>query len=499
MDNNMNLQNQQNEQPMMRFDPMTGQPIYQNPQQPMMQEQPVAPQQPMMQEQPVMPQQPMMQQSYMMPQTPPMPQKPKKKFPAGALVGIIIGVVVVVAVVIGLLIYNGVFLSAPDKIIRAAGNTFEAGPFLKDINTADIVKDGSYTTDVTISVEGLQADATFATTEKAQRIDVFLDLSDGLQSVELEAGAIIDQEKVAVQIPTFGDDIYVYNFKEEKTGYITELLTEEEIELLDEMLQSVNSRENNTEFIAEVSGIFLSEFRGLNFEEVSKESFTVNGKSRSCKGYRAVVTADNALDVIEQLESVCKEEYGDEFSATFGTAFKELEEIFEEMPDMELTFYLYKNQLACIDLVMQEEMISIEFLGGERPMQNVRIIDPYEEIAFEIVGKTSGSTETTEIFIEGESVFFGTYDTKSGKFTVELDENYSTPIYMEGKVTSERSTVGLDITSIEVEGNELDGTLGFSITKGADIDKFEGSAVDLGTASEALLMDVLEDLEDALY
>lgn len=459
MDYQMNPQNLQNPQPQMRFDPMTGRPLY-----------PTEP--------------------------------PKKKFPVGALVGMIVAAVVIIAAVIAtVLIYNGVFLSTPEKILRAAGNTVEPNQFLKDLSASDITADGKYTTDVNLNMEGVSIDASCAVTEGAKALNATVTVSESWYSMELKGAAILDSEKLAVQIPLLGDDIYVYNYKEEKTGYITEEYTEEEIRAFDQMLENLAAGSGSDTIAEECGEIMLEEFCSLPFADLPKADWVVNGEQRSCKGYQTTITARNALNVIGQMEDLYRKTYADTYQELYKESFEELEDTFEDMPDIKVSFYIYKKQLASIVMTSGEETITIQFMGGDRPTQNMKITTPDGTI--DVMGSTSGSTEWTKISMDGTTVLDMQYDTKSGAFRLEMNSGYSLSvtgdendrIEIEGTLTSTRSSLVIDITKFELFGEVMTGKM--EIKKGAEIKKLEGSAVDIGNASEERIESILEEISDA--
>lgn len=511
MDNNFNPQQQMNfdpqtgqpvnPQPQMRFDPQTGQPV--NPQ-PQMRFDPQT-------GQPVY-QQPMSPQ-------PPVRKKSKK----GLVIGLSVGAaVIVIAAVVIVLIVSGVFLSKPDKVLRAFGNTFEAPPLLEDLDTASIFQSGTYHTDVAFSTDDFDLELTYNVTDSAKGLDAFVSISDGWFSAQIRGAAILDSEKLAVQIPTLGNNIYVYNYTQENTGYISEVFSEEEIEYLNGQLKAMAlSGAEEEELSAETAKIFLSEFRNLSFSDAPKRNFTVDGSERSCKGYQTVITRDNVNHIIDQLEAL----YGDEGSELLrpwlawfymGSAsnlegflqgsgeadyYEEMKKSFEDMPDITATFYIYKNQIACVTLMAEGEEISVQFQGGDRPTQNMRIELDGEVIT--VTGYTDGETEYTSVVYDGEQIGFLNYNASTGKVEAGFADDYK-DYSMDATITKTRDALTIIINDVKVGDLSLSQAVDFDCVitweKGAEIVPFEGTAYDVGNMSEEDLEAIVDDIEnDLLY
>lgn len=472
-----------NPQPQMRFDPQTGQPVYQ---------QPMSPQ-------------------------PPVRKKSKK----GLVVGLTVGAaVVVIAAVVIVLIVSGVFLSTPDKVLRAFGNTFETPPLLEDLHTASIFQSGAYHADVALSTDDLDLELTYNVTDSAKGLDAFVTISDGWFSAQIRGAAILDSEKLAVQIPTLGNDIYVYNYTQENTGYISEVLSEAEIEYLNGQLKAMAlSGAEEEEFSADAAKIFLSEFRNLSFSDAPERSFTVDGSERNCKGYQTVITRDNANHIIDQLEELYGDEGGellrpwlkwfymwyasdlDGFLPGSGEAdyYEEMKKSVENMPDITAAFYIYKNQIACVTLMAEGEEISVEFQGGDRPTQNMRIELDGEVIT--VTGYTDGGTEYSSVVYEGEQISFWNYNASTGRVEAEMTDGYM-DYSVDATITKTRDALTIIINDVKVDDLSLSQAVDFecviSWEKGAEIVPFEGTAYDVGNMSEEALEAIVDDIEDGL-
>lgn len=131
--------------------------------------------------------------------------------------GVAAGVVVVGAVVcVGMT--SGAFLSNGNKVLLATANTFgEESHLTGDLsNMIDIISSGKYTVGVNADIEGVEIDAEYIDASSQKQLKGTVDS----QYLEVEFNAVVDSKKLAVQIPTVDDQVYVYKYTEENDGYL---------------------------------------------------------------------------------------------------------------------------------------------------------------------------------------------------------------------------------------------------------------------------------------
>ena len=456
------------EQPQMKFDPMTGQPINPTPVQP----------------QPQMAFDPMTGM--------PLQQPPKKKKKTGLIVGIVAGVVVVAgAGTVFAGVQSGFFLSKSNKVLRATANTFsESSHVMEALSGLSVMSSKAYTVDIKGEAEGYSVQATYAEKDNEKQISGSVEGPE-LSDVEFLAG--IDKDEIKLSAPLLGDKIYTYNYNEKKSGYLVDSMGADNVETLDKLCKQMFSDEEQKKNVEELSKKYSEMYKKLEFESADKESFEVDGKDRKCAGYKTTITSDYMIECVDIFEDYMDAQMGDLLDQAvtgsdyddYKESFDQLRDAFKEMPDIDITFYIYKNKLACIKAVepsKEDQDIQILFKGGDRRTQNMELISCGESV-LKISGSVNGNEEVTSLSLEGNKVGELTYDFKSGEYTLDIEDEGSVSGTLEGRRD------GLKLT---MEGAGVN--ISLDVKKGAELQKFSGEKFDIGNASEEELQALVQEI-----
>ena len=456
------------EQPQMKFDPMTGQPINPTPVQP----------------QPQMAFDPMTGM--------PLQQPPKKKKKTGLIVGIVAGVVVVAgAGTVFAGVQSGFFLSKSNKVLRATANTFsESSHVMEALSGLSVMSSKAYTVDIKGEAEGYSVQATYAEKDNEKQISGSV---EGPEFSDVEFLAGIDKDEIKLSAPLLGDKIYTYNYNEKKSGYLVDSMGADNVETLDKLCKQMFSDEEQKKNVLEFSKKYSEMYKKLEFESADKESFEVDGKDRKCAGYKTTITSDYMIECVDIFEDYMDDQMGDLLDQAvtgsdyddYKESFDQLRDTFKEMPDIDITFYIYKNKLACIKAVepsKEDQDIQILFKGGDRRAQNMELISCGESV-LKISGSVNGNEEVTSLSLEGNKVGELTYDFKSGEYTLDIEDEGSVSGTLEGKRD------GLKLT---MEGAGVN--ISLDVKKGAELQKFSGEKFDIGNASEEELQALVQEI-----
>lgn len=399
-----------------------------------------------------------------------------------ALAVAVVGVVAVGSVAFAG-VKSGVFLSPDNKVLLATANTFaEETNFSKDLAVvSEILASDKYTVAVKGEAEGAEIDMKYLQASSEKQLSGSIDVED----VEVDFDAVLDKEKLAVQIPAIDNSVFTYYYTKDNDGYLMEDIDAEVIEAFNELLESLHSVKQQENLATDFANVITEEYKNLEFEKVDKEEFEVDGKDRKCKGYETVITSQYFENIISGMEDIVLEEYEDA-KDTLKEADLDLEEIFDEMrdeisemPDVEMTFYLYKNQLACIRTTVDKEDLDILFLGGDSRTQNIEV-EVEGKTFLEIKGSEHKGVERTSLCVEDEEVFELEYNYKKGDLTLEGSD-----MYVKASLDSERNGVTFELEELEIDGDYIPLAGEISVQKGADIEELKGEEFDLGNASES--------------
>ena len=468
--------------PEMKFDPMTGQPIQMEsqPEQPQMKFDPMTGQPIQAQEQPVQPQ-------AAAPGYNNVPGGKKKKGKFAVAMGIVVALVLVCGVAFAG-VKSGLFLSKSGKVALATSNTFsETSHLTKSLQGLDILATKNYTMDVDVDISGEgRISASYANTSSEKQISGSVRIQD---AGSIDFIAAIDAEEVKAQIPTLGDDVYVYNYTKEKKGYLADQLDQDDIDGIDEICKTIYSNKEQKKQGKEIAKIFADQYKELKFKSASKQTFEVNGKDRSCKGYQTTVTSDDMINLMDKLEDYTRDQVGDVLDDQLDVRdmFDEYRDMVEDMSDMDMTFYIYKNKLACVELEAEGDDVQLIFHGGDTRTQNMELLYN-DKTQFEIKGETSGKVEESRIYVDGTKIATLSYDYGNGEYELDLGGSYT----VDGTLKSDRKgfTFTCDADEISVEVN---------LSKGVDLEKISGDTIDIGNASESELEDLWMKYLDMSY
>ena len=450
----------QKTQPQMRFDPMTGQPVYGN----------------------AVPNQSVS-----------VGKKTGKVFGKGFG---IVAAIICVCIVAFAGIKSGAFLGKPQKVLLATANTVkDSSHLVKNLEGIKVLQSRSCTADVNVNFydgeDRYKVDAVYASKPSEKQIYGSADLY-GLPEIEFVTA--INNKEVQAQVPLIGDDVYTYNYVDEKSGKLADLIGSKNVETIDEVCKTLYDGKQDKKQVKELAKTLYKQYKKLDFKSVGKDTFEVNGKDRKCKGYQATIDEDFMKDMVSSLENYLDDNMGDaldELGYYYGEspkeALDELQDELRDMPDVDLTFYIYKNKLACIQLECQREKIQIIFHGGKTRMQNMEVLDNDETI-MELKGNVSGKVEESTLYDEdGDKVASLQYDYKTGDYTLDLEDDAR----YDGTLKNSRK--GFEFTC-DIE----DFNVSVNLHKGAKLKKLSGNKIDIGEASERELERIGEMIENVL-
>ena len=294
-------------------------------------------------------------------------------------------------------------------------------------------------------------------------------------SDQVSALAELNEKEARLEVPVLSDKMFAYNYREEKGGYLAD---EGVLENVDEVLQlagqALGEEKDVQKMWKELVSSLSEEWKEVEVVKRNPEEYEVDGKFRKCKGYTVSLTEENMEDLLSVTEDIVTDYYDSKLcEEMLSNIFSELEYIIEDMPDVDVTCYVYKNKLAAVGLEVDRNEMEIQFLGGKTRFQNMEI-SVEDETVIEVEGETEGSAEVTTVYIEGEEALEMEYDRKSGEYKIEVPQ---ADMEMSGVFLADRKKMELSAETVEVYGNRLDVDCLLSIRKGAEFREFEGMSL----------------------
>ena len=432
----------------------------------------------------------------------PIPDEPAKKGNKNTIIGIA-AVAIIAVIVICLLFFSGIFVSKRDKVAKATTATLKYDTELAKVfkNLGSISKSGSYTTEFSADIDDFgEISGQIIIDGKDKQIVGNID-SDMIPEMSVKAG--IDSKTVKFEAPDICDYLFVYNYTDDKDGYITEIADDDELASLDAALKMIyDGSAENKELENKITKCLNKHSKDLKFENADKESYKIDGKKVDCKGYSVEVDRDFYLDLYDDLVEIYKEEFEDSIKdleeisgESIDDSFKEARNEIKSIPDMTVYFYIYKNKLAAIKAEGDKKSgeLEIQFRGGDFRAQNIAVLADGEEVMV-LSGSNKKDKEIYTLEVDGDEVCTVEYNYKKGKLTFEYEYYYDS-FELEMDVKSSSNEVSFTIDDFDFD-DEIEGSMSLTFKKGAKIQKYENSEeFDLGNADESDYEDLIKSID----
>ena len=418
----------------------------------------------------------------------------------------IVACVVVVALVAAAIVPNLV-LGKNARIIKAAAGTAKTGKMFDTLNSSAL-RSGDYTLKLSGEAYDIGFDASLAANTDAGKYGLTATLD---KDVKADANFYCDKEGMKfISKEVLGDRMFIYELNGNNDGYIIDSMEDAGIDV-DRLEKAISGQESNSDTNSKLLHTTKEVFDSVEFEKAGKASYTIDGKSRNCAGYKATITEDMVKDWLDKYEDALSD-YADSLKeigkATgedidLGDMFDEMENAVDDMDDVDLTVYLYKKQLAAVNLDGKNMEITAEFNGGNYPAENMNVeidIDG-DKMEIEKTGSRDGDTEKAEVIVrEKGSGYKGTfyeykYDIKTGDLEFSA---YDDQVEIEGNLQKSGNGFVFTLDDLEVSKQDINVKGTITVSSGATFEKFEDKSdvYNIGTMSEGDWEDLYEDVSD---
>ena len=443
------------------------------------------------------------------------PVKKKKKFPI-VPVSIGVGVLAVIAIIAVVLLKSGLFMSDQQKVFQAINNTVKEEPLLapftsltdlrdSDAATVDFTMNNQYGTSVTIT--------SAANTSKGQ---FSIGGTVNTSGMNVDFKALVDDSTIRISLPDASSKVLEYDYTKENNGYLKEMAEQNmgpgALDNINKILSSYmsmikKSKAANKNFEKKMGAAL----KDVKTEKTGSKDCEIGGKDQKCDEYTMTLTKDNVKTIVEA--------YFDAIDETYGQEMKDMQEAMEAlgadsssmdmdqmkeqilsqvtMKDTDIHFYIKDKKLAALDTEYEGSRVKMEFRGGDRRTSDILITAGVDgsEGTISKTDELSGKEDKGSISVDGEPVLDYTYNTDSGKFTVSYEE---TDYY--GSQTKEITGTlkgGSDSLQFAIDGFNDVMDMDMTIKEGARIESITGDVLDLGSASEEDLTNVIQEISES--
>ncbi|MCR5777087.1 MAG: hypothetical protein K6G84_06690 [Lachnospiraceae bacterium] len=427
---------------------------------------------------------------------------------AGPVIAIIIAAVVVIAA-LGFAVFKFMGTSKygkNGKFITAFEKSMEWGSLAEAMDLSDIAAKGKLTMTLDAKIDGHAVSTEYAYDRKAGKYSIYAKYK--IEDYALDATAFLDRKKVLLKVPALIKEPLMYNYTEEKTGYLTKLAGSKNLEKLDESLVTSTSDIDTEEYQKRMKDIFIKSFNKLDFKATDSETFEINGKDKKCKGYTAQLNEEFYRTFLEEFSDFI-EDYSIQMSINnenideFKDSIDKLLDDIEDVPETNLTIYLTDGKIARAEIESNDHEAYVEFNGGNYWTENMTI--GVDNTDIEISGDVADNKESRVLECGGVELFSYEYDKKDGNLELSALAGTTTGS-IEGTLKKKKGGFELAITDVKASGMSLENYLKdfeatLSVESSADVREIsDDDAYDLGTMSEEdyqeLIMKVTKNIEE---
>lgn len=430
-------------------------------------------------------------------------QSAKKK--TGIIIAIIISVLFLMAFVVAILIFVFFVGNGKTQVALAVGNTYneinEKNKLLKALDFEDITEDRSYTVTIDLDTEVNQVGdvallSKMAIDNDEVQISGDIDLS---YIPTIQYTVQMDENQVRASTPLLDKYLFIYNYHEENDGMISEYVDTKTVnEVLEESYNTLFSDEIQTsDFNKDFVKAIADEYDKLEVKKQKKQKFEVDGKNVKCKAY-SVIFSEEYVDAVSENTIEILKKYGNDLEDITGQSLKyrmeSFQKLVEELKDTECIFYLYKNRIAAIHWLKEDEDIDFLFKGGNYRAENIDVLVNNEVVA-QIIGSSDESSEKLSLIDEGEEIASYDYDSNTGKFVLSLG-NGEDKYDFDMTIGRKNKGAYIDIGYIDLGDTYIGGTI--SILDGVEFDEIGGEEFNIGTADEDDVEAIVDELSGVI-
>lgn len=435
------------------------------------------------------------------------PIREKKRVPIGVKVvcGIAAGAAIAAAAAVSL--FPRIVFGKNYKIVQAASNTFKENHLTENFNALPVLESGKYTVTVNIDTDKLETVLTLASNLSKKEFTLAGAVSAGVVNTDFVAK--VNDSEVLLSAPDFVDETLRYSYKEEKSSYFEKLVEDTlntDVEEIDETMKNLFSEKRDESLSESVAKASIQVIKTLDFEKADKRKFTVDGKNRSCNGYTLKVDEDLVSDVCDIYEDAVDEYMQglDEVSSIAGAGTLDSKRMFDEIRDSfedveyELSVYLYKKQIAAIEIEGEGEEFLIEFCGGSTPWESTIVSVEGKEV-LKLTGSVQKDVEDMSLEVEGIEVAEYSYNFKDGDFELKLGEGDYTFAKLRGNILHSGKEYTYKVSDIPM-GDLGEGFVQVQIKEGAEMPEIKTKeTLDIGTMSESDWEEFAKDIMGIFY
>lgn len=371
------------------------------------------------------------------------------------------------------------FTDEHDKIIKAVSNSVKGSRLVENLSAIKLLLEKDYTLD--INAETDEAISQWKVVANGKNLALSGNLESEADNIKLEC-CFVDGE-FQLYIPDFTNKVYTYDYKKDDAGTLEEEIGNEGIDIINSLLEQSENADSANDIQKELSAIVLDTFQSLEVEKTEKREFKVKGKSRACNGYEVEITAEDIQDLSDNVKDYFDDNFADIICANEGmqeeyyNLWNEWDTLLAEHKHKKanLVFYIYRDQLAGVELDMDEVAVEITMEGMAYPLEKSEMVVEYngEREKIELSGEKKKDKEELSLQVNGITLAESVYQYKEGIWEIEIP---SEDVSVELEMMGDRNHFAFNLAA----SDSVDANVGLNLKKGGSVRAIKGEKAEIG-------------------
>ena len=297
--------------------------------------------------------------------------KPKKKSPLKPIIIIVAILAVLAGAFFGVRAVLGSAGGPLAKIAKATYNTFKDDEaFMQLQNMNGLISDNTFKMNVKADADGEKFDFVYDQKGTGNSFEQSLTGEIEMYGEKIEFAEYLEKYQITVDVPEYLTQPVTYDFSEKAAdpGYIAEQIDEDTLDALDTLLRVALDKLSDPEAAQkEATKIVMDHVKDLEFEKIDKEKIDLGSRKAECGGYEVEIDGDFMQDLWDELmENAMGEDMEEALDAIYEATGEDLsyymdEDMFSDMPDITLRFYIEKKNLVCIEAEVEDDTAKVTF------------------------------------------------------------------------------------------------------------------------------------------
>ncbi|MDE6636426.1 MAG: hypothetical protein K2K09_07490, partial [Lachnospiraceae bacterium] len=353
---------------------------------------------------------------------------------------------------VGFFLFPRSVLGKNSYILNAFRNTFVTESDDNGTEIGKFVEAGKYAMDIQFATNDFAFSMGCDVNQPEKQMSLSGSFSGGDESMSVMA--TLDDSSVKFTIPEMINGVFEYNYTQENTGYLVELMSQSigmDISELNDMFSQLFEMPEETVSLDDYAytKMLLDDFNLLDFEKVEEKEFSAAGEQKGCEGYKAVVTKEIVEKWLKNYEDI---------NPLSSANIAVIRQSLTDYTELVITVYIADDKVAAVEFEAEGDMVAIKLEGVEKPLDNIVISSKTEGEESDIRIDTTRENAETKIVMTmaDEELMTAAYNSETGKISVKCGP-YGDAFSFDGTFKYDDKSIEFVIDRLTLDGESISG------------------------------------------